>query len=228
MIFFSSNTNWKEFLRQFFSIYPTSYWVFPFQIKCFTTKPKMFDWFVWKFKGCEKRFSYLPTFFSFFPYFTQKCSAQADVIAKSQISANFSQYEALDQKRAAAHGGHLAGEDDLIAEPEMAPTFLTQPRSLHNLREGQRAHFEAKLEPITDPHLQVEWLKDGKPIIVGHRFRPIHDFGYVALVILDVINEDSGVYTARATNLVGSCECSAELSCQSKGKCDFTWNACSI
>jgi hypothetical protein len=127
------------------------------------------------------------------------------------------QYEALENRKpAAGAGGHLADDDDLVAEPEMAPVFLTQPRSLHNLREGQRAHFEAKLEPITDPNLQVEWLKDGRPLTVGHRFRPIHDFGYVALIILDVINEDSGVYTARATNLIGSSECSAKLTCQSK------------
>ena len=49
------------------------------------------------------------------------------------------------------------------------PNFLTKPRNLENVREGQRAHFEAKLEPITDPHLQVEWLKDGQPVIIGHR-----------------------------------------------------------
>ena len=158
----------------------------------------------------------ISAFYSFLHFHFR--SAQADVIAKSQISANLSQYEALEHRKGAAHGGHLVEDEDLVAEPEMAPVFLTQPRSVANLREGQRAHFEAKLEPITDPYLQVEWLKDGKPIIVGHRFRPIHDFGYVALIILDVINEDSGTYTARATNLVGSCECSAQLSCQSKDK----------
>ena len=49
------------------------------------------------------------------------------------------------------------------------PNFLTKLRNLENAREGQRAHFEAKLEPITDPHLQVEWLKNGEPIIIGHR-----------------------------------------------------------
>lgn len=144
------------------------------------------------------------------------------MIAKSQISANMTHFESLEQRRAAPQAGHLHGDDDLVVEPEMAPVFLTQPRSLTNLREGQRAHFEAKLEPITDPYLQVEWLKDGKPIIVGHRFRPIHDFGYVALVILDIINEDSGVYTARATNNVGSAECQAQLSCQSKIQCQTT------
>ena len=127
-----------------------------------------------------------------------------------------SQFESLEQRRAAPLAGHLNADEDLVAEPEMAPVFLTQPRSLTNLREGQRAHFEAKLEPITDPYLQVEWLKDGKPIIVGHRFRPIHDFGYVALDIVGLISEDSGTYTCRATNNAGTCEAQATLLCKSK------------
>ena len=73
-----------------------------------------------------------------------------------------------------------------------------------------------KLEPITDPHLQVEWFKDGTPVIIGHRFRPLHDFGYVALDIMDTISDDSGVYTCRATNLAGTCEIQARLICHSK------------
>ena len=62
----------------------------------------------------------------------------------------------------------------------------------------------------------MDWLKDGQPIMIGHRFRPIHDFGYVALDIIDAISEDSGTYTCRATNLMGTCECNAQLTCQSK------------
>ena len=56
------------------------------------------------------------------------------------------------------------------------------------------------MTPVTDPNLYIEWYKDGKPITVGHRFRPIHDFGYVALDIVGLISEDSGTYTCRAVN----------------------------
>ncbi len=138
------------------------------------------------------------------------------MIAQSQISANLLHLDALEQRRSGAKGRHLDLEDELVADQDTAPSFTTKPRNCLNLREGQRAHFEAKLEPLTDPNLQVEWLKDGKPVIVGHRFRPIHDFGYVALDILDVIPEDTGLYTARATNLVGVAEVQAQLSCQGK------------
>ncbi|KAJ8687530.1 hypothetical protein QAD02_023324, partial [Eretmocerus hayati] len=95
------------------------------------------------------------------------------------------------------------------------PRFITHPKNQENLREGQHAHFECKLEPVTDSNLKVEWYKNGRPVTVGHRFRPIHDFGYVALDVIDLIAEDSGTYTCRAVNLVGSDEVCCALSCRS-------------
>jgi titin len=85
---------------------------------------------------------------------------------------------------------------------------------LENMREGQHAHFECKLEPVTDSNLKVEWYKNGRPITIGHRFRPIHDFGYVALDVIDLISEDTGTYTCRAVNLVGSDEIHCTLVCR--------------
>ena len=126
------------------------------------------------------------------------------------------QIKALEQKSALARL-HLREAQEKDTEQELLlPQFITRPRDQLNIIEGKRAHFEAKLEPITDPHLQVEWLKDGKPIIVGHRFRPIHDFGYVALDINDTISEDTGLYTCRATNLAGTAECQVKLTCIGK------------
>ena len=107
-----------------------------------------------------------------------------------------------------------AWEEDM--EPLVAPHFLNNPRSLDNLIEGQNAHFEAKLTPIADPNLRVEWFKDGQPVTIGHRFRPIHDFGYVALDIVGLISEDTGSYTCRATNNVGTAEARVSLHCRSK------------
>lgn len=98
------------------------------------------------------------------------------------------------------------------------PRFVTKPKGLENMREGQHAHFECKLEPVTDSNLKVEWFKNGRPVTVGHRFRPIHDFGYVALDIVDLIAEDSGTYTCRAVNLVGSDETQCTLSCRASGQ----------
>ena len=50
----------------------------------------------------------------------------------------------------------------------------------------------------------------------GHRHRPLHDFGYVALDIVGLIEEDNGVYTCRATNNQGVDETSAILRCSSE------------
>ena len=49
-----------------------------------------------------------------------------------------------------------------------------------------------------------------------HRFRPIHDFGYVALDILGLIEEDSGAYTCRAANLAGQAQIQTLLEVKSK------------
>lgn len=101
--------------------------------------------------------------------------------------------------------------DEIMTEK---PRFVTKPKSLENTLESQHVHFECKLEPVTDSNLKVEWFKNGRPVIIGHRFRPIHDFGYVALDIVDLIAEDSGVYTCRAVNLVGMDEVQCTLSCR--------------
>lgn len=98
------------------------------------------------------------------------------------------------------------------------PRFVTRPKNLENMTEGKHAHFECKVEPVTDPNLKIEWYKNGRPITVGHRFRPIHDFGYVALDIVDLIAEDSGTYTCRATNLIGVDETTCVLRCRQSGQ----------
>jgi Immunoglobulin I-set domain. len=75
--------------------------------------------------------------------------------------------------------------------------------SLENLKEGDHAHLECRVEPINDPNLKIEWFVNGIAIKTGHRFRTTHDFGYVALDILYTYADDSGTYMAKATNLLG-------------------------
>ncbi len=143
-------------------------------------------------------------------------TAEKPVFTDSKAAAQLSSLQALEHRAqvrrelAAAHG---AAEEQAEAE---APRFVTVPRAKFATAEGRNVHFEAKVEPITDPTLQIEWLRDGKPITVGHRFRPTHDFGYVALDIIGTIAEDSGRYTCRAVNLAGSAEFSLLLECHSK------------
>ena len=119
-------------------------------------------------------------------------------------------------RRKAGASGRLHGDRENEIEISVAPRFVSHARSLDNMVEGQNAHFEAKIEPLGDPTLHVEWFKDGRPVTLGHRFRPLHDFGYVAMDILDLISDDSGTYTIRATNNVGTVEETVSLRCKSK------------
>ena len=142
-----------------------------------------------------------------------------DAVTSSEATS-LAQIAALEKRAAAmARTSHLDTQEQEVIT---APVFVTRPKSdAYSVEEGRNAHFEAKLEPITDPNLQVEWLRDGEPITVGHRFRPVHDFGYVALDIVGAIEEDTGVYTCRATNLAGQAEFSLRLDCKSKASFCF-------
>lgn len=55
-----------------------------------------------------------------------------------------------------------------VPEPaKEPPRFLTQLQHLPNLVEGDHAHFEARLVPINDPELVVEWYHNGEPVEAG-------------------------------------------------------------
>lgn len=57
--------------------------------------------------------------------------------------------------------------------------------------------------------MRVEWFFNGKPITIGSRFKTYFDFGFVALDVIGVTSLDSGEYTVRATNHLGSAHTSA-------------------
>lgn len=90
-------------------------------------------------------------------------------------------------------------EDVSIAQ---APAFT---RPLHNVEtvEGTNIHLECRLQPVGDPSMRVDWTCNGRPVRVGHRFRPAYEFDYVALDLLSVYPMDSGVYTCQARNALG-------------------------
>ena len=44
-----------------------------------------------------------------------------------------------------------------------APVFTSSPKSV-DVREGQKAHFEARIIPVSDPTLKIEWFFNGQPI----------------------------------------------------------------
>ncbi|KAL1117095.1 hypothetical protein AAG570_004423, partial [Ranatra chinensis] len=140
-----------------------------------------------------------------------KIIAKKDLILETQHPGGLEKIQYLEDTSRYKRSEMI---DEMVT---IKPRFLTKPKSVE-VREGGHAHFECKLEPVTDSNLKVEWFKNGRPIIVGHRFRPIHDFGYVALDIVDVIAEDSGTYTCRAVNLLGSDETACSLVCKGSAR----------
>ena len=63
-----------------------------------------------------------------------------------------------------------------------------------------------RIEPYPDSSLNVEWFRNDKPLPFGNRWRTSSDFGFAALDIIGSYAEDSGRYTLRAKNILGSAE----------------------
>lgn len=59
--------------------------------------------------------------------------------------------------------------------------------------------------------LKIQWYHNGKEISAANRIQIYHDFGYVALDILDVRADDAGVYTVVARNQLGEAQVSATM-----------------
>jgi len=76
--------------------------------------------------------------------------------------------------------------------PKLAPKFLAGPQSHEDLAEGQTCHLECQIEPIDDPKLKIEWFHNGQLLVAGHRFKHVHEFGYVSFDFVNVYPEDTG------------------------------------
>jgi hypothetical protein len=101
-----------------------------------------------------------------------------------------------------------------------APRFLGQIKGTQIIKEGQNAHFECRLEPLSDTTLTVEWYFNGKALMVGSRFKTYHDFGYVALDIFSCTREDTGTYTIVARNALGEVQAQTEMTVQAHSSID--------
>ena len=94
------------------------------------------------------------------------------------------------------------------------PKFKTQFKSQLNLRERQPARFYAKLIPIGDPTMKIQWFRNGEPLRSATRYEIKYDFGLVSLDLLWSYPEDNGVYECVATNEVGQDTTKAGLKCK--------------
>ena len=105
----------------------------------------------------------------------------------------------------------MSSQQEMIQTQQESPRFVSQLKGTTTILEGQHAHFECRLEPQNDPSLKVEWMHNGRPLSASSRIQTHHDFGYVALDIMDVKKEDCGTYILCASNALGRQEASIDL-----------------
>lgn len=83
--------------------------------------------------------------------------AKKSIYLESQHEAALSRLQQLEDS--SRHQRREITEETVL----QAPVF-TQPMKNLRTAENQAAHFEARLIPVGDSRLKVEWLRNGVPI----------------------------------------------------------------
>jgi hypothetical protein len=75
-----------------------------------------------------------------------------------------------------------------------APTFMTPLRDL-SIVEGEKVHFDAKVAPVGDPTMKVEWFCNGKAIAASKFWFALilSMLNFDLLIVLFTLNIDSKV-----------------------------------
>lgn len=62
--------------------------------------------------------------------------------------------------------------------PTEAPKFTHFLRDIE-VAESKRAHFEARVIPLGDATMQIEWLLDGRPLAASKNMRHIYNSNFI-------------------------------------------------
>jgi titin len=81
----------------------------------------------------------------------------AQVVTESR--SELSQFQYLEQKT-------QVRQEVSEEHTTQAPVFTSAMKSVE-LKEGQKAHFECRIIPVSDATLKVQWLHNGAPIKQG-------------------------------------------------------------
>lgn len=145
-------------------------------------------------------------------------TAQLSVITKNDIIYDSQHPMGLQKIQSLEDSSRYTRRVQEETQISQAPRFLGPLKGTNKIVEGQRAHFEARVEPQSDLTMKIEWYHNGKPITAANRIQTYHDFGYVSIDILQVRSEDAGTYTVVARNSLGEAQLSATMVVESKYK----------
>jgi len=151
---------------------------------------------------------------------TLRVAATVDLTASTGIAEQETYIKRVQQLEHHQASKMMTRQESTV-EPTQAPEFVTSIKDQLEVREGGFSHFEARLEPMGDHTMKVEWLKDGRPVDASSRITSFFNFGYVALTIKQVALHDAGRYTCVASNRCGKAEVSANLTTISKADSEF-------
>lgn len=143
-------------------------------------------------------------------------SAQLSVVSKKDIIFDSQHPGGLQKIQVLEDSSRFSRTTQEEVAVTQKPRFLGPLKGTNKIVEGQRAHFEARVEPQSDLTMKIEWYHNGKPLQSANRIQTYHDFGYVAVDILSVRAEDAGQYTVVARNALGEAQLSATMIVESK------------
>lgn len=143
-------------------------------------------------------------------------TAQLSVISKKEIVSESQHPEGLEKIQHLEDASRYGRTEEEETKVTQIPRFLGPMKGTNKILEGQRAHFEARVEPQSDLSMQIEWYHNGRAITAANRIQTYYDFGYVALDISQVRAEDAGVYTVVARNKLGEAQLQGTMVVESK------------
>ena len=139
-----------------------------------------------------------------------------------QIEPDVDQYETITLRHIQKVYEHSSSiEYDTSSSTVLAqqrPTFANNLRNVE-LVQGGSAHFEVHLSSFDYTDLIIEWYLNEKLLDTSDtRVITTNRYGYIALTLMNVHPEDSGIITCKVRNQFGESATSATLRCVPSGQ----------
>ena len=141
-----------------------------------------------------------------------RCNGRADAEFQSK---SWESVQKMESRKVETHM-------EIQQEVTSAPRFVSALKGTNVVLEGQKAHFECRVEPQNDPKMSVQWYFNGQVLSASSRIQTFHDFGYVAIDINDAKKEDSGTYTLVASNVLGTQKAEVSLNVNAHAQVDYS------